>query len=154
MQEMRTRTHFTPMAGAFSQRAQSMDDDMLESSKPEVAEKFAGSKRIRCHDDSCSSVAICFLEGRFACLMHFISRCYERLEECHTSAFRGSGAEADTRFLRECCERAANLVEPSRGLDNLDRARLFDIFLWASELLAKRGALGDVKGLMPELPRR
>lgn len=134
-----------------------MDDDMLESSKPEVAEKFSSSKLIRCHDDSCRSMAICFLEGRFVCLMHFISHCYERLEECHTSTFRGSGAaeaETDMRFLRECCERAANLVDPARGLDNLERARLFDIFLWASELLAKRGALGDVKDFTLDLPRR
>lgn len=37
--------------------------------------------------------------------------------------------------------RAAELVCPLRGFDNLERARLFDIFLWASELRASREVL-------------
>jgi hypothetical protein len=42
------------------------------------------------------------------------------------------------RFLQQCINQAGELVRPIRGFDNLDRARLFDIFLWASDLVAKR----------------
>jgi hydrogenase/urease accessory protein HupE len=43
--------------------------------------------------------------------------------------------------LNSCAQQAAGLVHPMRGLDNLERARLFDILLWASELAAKRGGV-------------
>jgi hypothetical protein len=99
-------------------------------------------KSIRCNVEHCGLPATCFLEREFLCLNHFITRCYQRLKECGATPFADSGPaafETNDRFLKECAERAANLVHPIRGLDNLDRARLFDIFLWATELLAKRG---------------
>ena len=34
-------------------------------------------------------------------------------------------------------------MRPIRGFDNLDRARLFDIFLWASDLIAKRSVFKE-----------
>lgn len=89
--------------------------------------------------------AICPLEGRHYCLPHFIAHCYDRLERCKPTQFHNrdsaeSGA-ADDRFLAECTQQAAELVCPLRGFDNLERARLFDIFLWASELRANRAVL-------------
>jgi len=116
-----------------------MSNDMLDTGKRGGTERMTASS-IRCFRESCDRTANCFVENHFLCLTHFISHCYERLEECRATPFGNpdpAHCDADVRFLRECCERAANLVPPVRGLDNLERARLFDIFLWASELLAK-----------------
>jgi hypothetical protein len=101
----------------------------------------AKGRPIRCDVEHCGLPAISSIEHRFFCLYHFISHCYERLERCKASHMRSLSSrsfEAEDRFLEECAEQAANLVCPLRGFDNLDRARLFDIFLWASELIAKR----------------
>jgi hypothetical protein len=96
---------------------------------------------IRCDVERCGLPAISSVELHFFCLYHFISHCYERLEHCNAAQVWGLSSErleSEHRFLRECAEQAANLVCPLRGFDNLDRARLFDIFLWASELIARR----------------
>jgi hypothetical protein len=80
--------------------------------------------------------------ARFLCLPHFIEHCYEALRRCRPSQFPNPDSaafESENRFLEECAEQAALLVCPLRGFDNLDRARLFDIFLWATELSTKRG---------------
>ena len=79
---------------------------------------------------------------------HFIAQCYERLSHCNASPFADPGAAESVsidRFLHSCAQQAASLVHPIRGLDNLERARLFDILLWASELAAKRTVFGSAK---------
>lgn len=134
-----------------------MGDDFLESGRSHTSEGFTPSKVIRCHHESCKAPSTVFVEGRLFCLTHFISYCYERLEDCHAGSLRrtdAANADAEVRFLREACERAANLVPPVRGLDNLERARLFDIFLWASELLSQRGALDPSPNVAAQDPRR
>ena len=100
----------------------------------------AREKPIRCDVEHCGLPAISSVDLHFFCLYHFIGHCYDRLERCKTShlGLNSENLESEDRFLRECAEQAANLVCPLRGFDNLDRARLFDIFLWASELIAKR----------------
>ncbi len=101
-------------------------------------------KPIRCDAEHCGLPATCSVEIRFFCVGHFISYCYERLSECSAVPFREmdeAAASSVDRFLQECSQQAATLVRPLRGLDNLERARLFDIFLWASEVAAKRSVL-------------
>lgn len=96
---------------------------------------------IHCDSSHCGLPAGCSVENRFFCVGHFISYCYDRLEECAKlppADFNEKLANTVDRFLQECSQQAAGLVDPIRGLDNLERARLFDIFLWASELAAKR----------------
>jgi hypothetical protein len=97
-----------------------------------------------CSVDRCGMPGICWLEQRHFCLSHFIAHCYTRLQHCKRSPFAdpdSAGFQSEDRFLKECTERAAELVCPLRGFDNLERARLFDIFLWASELRANRAVL-------------
>jgi len=96
----------------------------------------------RCDTENCGRPAMCSLEVRHLCVDHFIARCYERLNECSANRFADPDEAASVsidRFLLSCAQQAAGLVHPMRGLDNLERARLFDILLWASELTGKRG---------------
>lgn len=81
------------------------------------------------------------VELHFFCVDHFISYSYERLNHCGPIPFSEPDdrtTEANDRFLQQCSDQAANLLRPLLGLDNLDRARLFDILLWASELVTTR----------------
>jgi hypothetical protein len=98
----------------------------------------------RCSVERCGMPGICWLEQRHFCLSHFIAHCYTRLQHCKRSPFAdpdSASFQSEDCFLKECTERAAELVCPLRGFDNLERARLFDIFLWASELRANRAVL-------------
>lgn len=106
-------------------------------------------KPIRCDVEHCGLPAVASLtagsesqtRARFFCLPHFIEHSYEALRRCKPSQFahpHSAAFESENRFLEECAEQAALLVCPLRGFDNLDRARLFDIFLWATELSTKR----------------
>ena len=82
------------------------------------------------------------------CVDHFIARCYERLSVCSANRFADPDEATSVsidRFLHSCAQQAAGLVHPLRGLDNLERARLFEILLWASELAAKRGTACPVR---------
>lgn len=118
---------------------------MSEESQQLTTEKkgpFAmTSKPIRCDANHCGRPAMSTVELHFFCVDHFISYSYERLNRCRPIPFSDADdktTEANERFLRQCSDQAANLLRPLLGLDNLDRARLFDILLWASELVTTR----------------
>src|SRR5271156_4787636 len=114
-----------------------------QSDRPSLAQKLT-----RCDTGNCGRPAMCSLELRHLCVDHFIARCYERLNECSANRFADPDEAASVsidRFLLSSAQQAAGLVHPMRGLDNLERARLFDILLWASELAAKRGATYPTK---------
>jgi hypothetical protein len=99
------------------------------------------SKPIRCDAEHCGRPAMSTVELHFYCVDHFISYSYERLNQCRPIPFFDRDDEvisATERFLQQCSDQAANLLRPMLGLDNLDRARLFDILLWASELVTTR----------------
>jgi hypothetical protein len=98
-------------------------------------------KPARCDTGNCGRPATSSLELKHFCVDHFIARCYEHLSHCSANRFADPDEAASVsidRFLHSCAQQAAGLVHPMRGLDNLERARLFDILLWASELAAKR----------------
>jgi hypothetical protein len=105
--------------------------------------KSMTEKPIHCDAERCGRPANCSVELHFFCVGHFITYCYDRLAQCGKVPAGDTGdeiANSTDRFLQECTLQAAVLVDPIRGFDNLERARLFDIFLWASELAAKRSA--------------
>jgi hypothetical protein len=135
-----------------SEHQMDRDSRSLNSSEPllgsivshqegDQSRKPMSMKHIHCDSQGCGLPATCSVEFHFFCIGHFIAHCYDRLEECAklpvVCTAEKLGKSVD-RFLQECTQQAANLVDPIRGLDNLERARLFDIFLWASELSAKR----------------
>jgi len=101
----------------------------------------AANTQMPCAGEHCGRPAISSLDHRPLCLGHFITRSYERLQQYDGSpgiSSHESGSHDDDRFLRDCAEQAARLAPPLHQLDNLDRARLFDIYLWASEIISKR----------------
>ena len=110
-----------------------------QADQPSLAEK----KLARCDTGNCGRPAMSSLELKHFCVDHFITLCYERLNQCNANRFADPDEATSVsidRFLLSCAQQAAGMVHPVRGLDNLERARLFDILLWASELAAKRGA--------------
>lgn len=122
----------------------STENSVRPSEKNKEKERQVRSKPIHCSIDHCGMPSVCRLLEREYCLPHFIAHCYERLHRCKPLRFPNpdsTDSGAEDRFLEECSGRAAELVCPLRGFDNLERARLFDIFLWASELRANRAVL-------------
>jgi hypothetical protein len=118
-----------------------MTDDSVEPVKSGEENYQSSKKWIRCDTPNCVNAAAGLLALRFFCISHFITHCYEKLERCNANPLQDSDvvtSVAIDRFLQQCVAQAGELVRPVRGFDNLDRARLFDIFLWASDLVARR----------------
>jgi hypothetical protein len=116
--------------------------DEQQTSEGQQDRSSAARIPARCDTGNCGRPAMSLLELKHFCVDHFIARCYERLSVCSANRFADPDEAASVsfdRFLHSCAQQAAGMVHPMRGLDNLERARLFDILLWASELAAKRG---------------
>jgi hypothetical protein len=139
-QRTQEATHHTAVCkGVEDTRA--MTEDSIENAKIGRETDPATKKWIRCDSAHCGQPAVGLLALRFYCLGHFISHCYERLDRCSSNPLNDPDVVTTVsvdRFLQQCITQAGELVRPIRGFDNLDRARLFDIFLWASDLVAKR----------------
>ena len=119
-----------------------MKEDSDEKVTRNEGTEASARKWIRCDTPHCGNPAVGLLALRFYCVGHFISHCYEYLERCNCNPIKDADVVTSfsvDRFLQQCVNQAGELVRPIRGFDNLDRARLFDIFLWASDLVAKRG---------------
>lgn len=94
-------------------------------------------KPIACDVSGCPQPAISWMDFRFLCIGHLVSHCYDRLEELeHAGTARPT--ELQSGFLDECSARIAALLVTHTALENLERARLLDILLWANELDRKR----------------
>jgi hypothetical protein len=77
------------------------------------------------------------LGERDFCFDHFCMRCYELLERSHRGADLSYSLEefsAELFALDELARRALEVSFSRLTLNNLDRARLLDILLWAGEL--------------------
>ncbi len=92
----------------------------------------------RCSVQDCERQSAISLEMRFYCREHFISTCYDRLEECRRwlDGRLSRDATADTvgHFLAECSRHASELADEAADLTNLERDRLLHIVLWAADL--------------------
>ena len=92
----------------------------------------------QCGVTNCDKVAGAELEGEALCRAHFSSVCYaqrERYDEMQ-NAHRLTVPEAESvrRFINQCSRQADEIEHTAIDLDNLDRARLLHIILWANEL--------------------
>ena len=91
-----------------------------------------------CRVGSCGSAAITTLDHQALCLNHFLSRCYEKLENLEPRGRKFSAEPVDLAsmraFIEECSRKALDISLHSESLTNLQRGRLLDILLWAGEL--------------------
>jgi hypothetical protein len=127
----------TPASARDLKEGQAMLNTILHSS-PEDSHSLAVIRRIiRCDQCSPREAAVCSVELRFFCLNHFVAYCYKRLEECEKALSGRPGPDPARTFLRECATQAAKLLLIQLELQNVDRARLLDIVLWANELFCQ-----------------
>jgi hypothetical protein len=93
---------------------------------------------ILCRARDCGQPGVSRLQQGAYCRDHFIQTCYAQMDEyarqVHERRLRDSTTESLRLFLRECSRQAVELAEGADGLDNLERARLLDILLRATDL--------------------
>jgi hypothetical protein len=92
----------------------------------------------KCKVESCDLAFAASLDGEALCRQHFISTCYQRLDQ-YDEIRKGPGLSATNtesvrRFVHECTRIADEMEHMAQDLDNLDRAKLLHIILSASEL--------------------
>jgi hypothetical protein len=91
-----------------------------------------------CSCSGCGQASEGCLDGEALCRAHFISSCYQRLD-AYDEMRKGPGlsitdSESVRRFIHDCTRSADEIEHHARNLDNLDRAKLLHIILYASEL--------------------
>ncbi len=91
-----------------------------------------------CSTSGCERPVAAAIQNLPLCREHFISRCYEELEGCARRLlerpFRDADAEAVRELLGNCVGEATQLAQSATDLDNLERAQLLDILIWAGEV--------------------
>ena len=91
-----------------------------------------------CSCSGCGRTSATVLDIRPLCREHFITSCYGNLDEysrlLDESRYRDTTTELVRRFLTDCTRRAVDLAQATRDLDNLERARILDILLRATDL--------------------
>jgi hypothetical protein len=120
---------------------------MVKDNFPLLREKtgsssFGAVRQIRCDFQGCSQSAILRLDRRLYCLDHLVAHCLERLEACQrqicwNAAPADNIVTSNECFLEECTSKVAGFLIGRPGLQNIDRARLLDVLLWAAELDGK-----------------
>jgi hypothetical protein len=80
------------------------------------------------------------LGDRSVCRTHYLGYCYKRLEAISQSisvrdySMTQEEAEMASRFLQDCMRSAADFASSEQMPSNLERAQVYDVLLWASEL--------------------
>ena len=103
---------------------------------------FGVVRQIRCDAHDCSQPAVLRLDFHLLCLDHLVEHCHRRLETCQQEVCRNfvpteDVLESNNTFLGECTSKLAGFLMARTELQNIDRARLLDVLLWAVELDAK-----------------
>jgi len=104
-----------------------------------------------CCESACHSAAATSLDRQDLCLNHFLLRCYAQLEAVDPRGQKSREQRVDLAamraFIEECSRKTLEVCLHSKSLTNLERARLLDVLLWASELFlilrAPRVTVGD-----------
>jgi len=91
------------------------------------------------------------------CRTHFLAGAYRHLEfisgQIQEPEFHTQQGEVASRFLEECMREATNIACAAEVLNNLERAQLLDILLWASELYGRLRRGTRVRACIPILVR-
>lgn len=111
----------------------------------------------RCSDLGCGEAAIVLIGENWLCSQHFIERSYQQLEKISagisTPAFQENNTEESARRLEECMRGAADIACHPAPPSNLERARVIDVLLWASELHGRLRRSPRVSAKIPILLR-
>lgn len=111
----------------------------------------------RCSELTCSESAIALIGEQRLCSKHFIEHSYQQLEEISASMreprFHEKSAETSARHLEDCMRGAADIACSPQPPSNLERARVIDVLLWASELHGRLRRSPRVSARIPILLR-
>lgn len=92
----------------------------------------------KCAADGCAEAAVASLDDRAVCRAHFLSSAYRHLEsiaaQIREPNFHEHRGEPAARCLEQCMREATNIACIAEPPENLERAQLLDILLWASDL--------------------
>ncbi len=121
----------------------------FRSGKNEVTE--------RCSEPGCAEAAIVLIGENWLCSPHFIQRSYQQLEKIsagiRATSFHENHTEESARRLEECMRGAADIACSPAPPSNLERARVVDVLLWASELHGRLRRSPRVSARIPVLLR-
>lgn len=93
-----------------------------------------------CSEPGCAEAAVVSLSDQSVCRTHYLASCYKRLEAISQSVsvknytMTQEEADAANRFLQDCMRTAADFASAQQMPSNLERAQVYDVLLWASEL--------------------
>jgi PilZ domain-containing protein len=111
----------------------------------------------QCATEGCVEAAVASLDERPACRIHFVAEAYRHLEsmaaEIQEPDFHSRHGELATRFLEQCMREVTNIACAAELPNNLERAQLLDILLWASELYGRLRRGPRVRARIPILVR-
>jgi hypothetical protein len=116
---------------------------MTENVRPPASiftsSSFGVVRQIRCGGKDCTGPAALRLDSQTFCLDHLVAHCLDRLESCEQKTLARAEIpeethKSDDRFLGECTSKVAGFLMARSDLTNMDRARLLDILLWATQL--------------------
>jgi hypothetical protein len=112
---------------------------------------------LKCSAEGCVEAAVASLDDRQVCRMHFVAGAYRHLEsiaaQIHEPHFHSQHGELASRFLEQCMREATTIACAAELPNNLERAQLLDILLWASELYARLRRGPRVRASIPILVR-
>lgn len=110
---------------------------------------------LKCAAEGCAEAAVASVDDRRVCRTHFVGGVYEHLEsiaaQMQEPDFHRQHGELATRFLEQCMREATNIACAAELPNNLERARLLDILLWASELYGRLRRGPRVRASIPIL---
>jgi hypothetical protein len=92
----------------------------------------------RCSEEQCTETATASVESHAFCRKHYLAYCYKRLEDISEKIsnrrFQENEAGTAGRFLEQCMRWTADVACAPEVPTNLERAQVFDVLLWSSDL--------------------
>ena len=112
---------------------------------------------LNCAAEACVDTAVASIDERQVCRTHFLAAAYAHLEsiaaQIQEPQFHSEHGDLASRFLEQCMREATNIACAAEVLNNLERAQLLDILLWASELYGRLRRGPRVRAYIPILVR-
>jgi hypothetical protein len=115
-----------------------MGEPQHRPSRGQWGEQNAMSAEQLCSINSCETLRVTSFADENLCCDHFIVRCYDFLEQIDPnrdmkSEDREKSAELK-QVIEDCSRKVLEVSLGTSELSNLQRARLLDILLWASDI--------------------